>query len=369
MMRVLVVDDSVVFRTAISAALTGVPGLEVVGTAPNGRIAIQKLEQLSVDLVTLDLEMPDMDGISILKEIRAKGFKVKVIVFSSVTQKGAEKALEALSSGADDVAAKPSGDSALPPHEQIRGVLLPKVLQFRKAPSEELRALDRPTGVLSSEPSRTAPAALDVGSYKRVSIPTFAPEVIVIASSTGGPTALETIFQNLRVAQGVPVLIAQHMPPIFTGILARRLGDISKLTVAEGVDGEVLQPNRVYVAPGDFHMLLEAGPLNRTKVRLTQTPQRNSVRPAADYLFETAASIYKDKCLGVVLTGMGEDGCAGAQAIKECSGGVVIQSRESCVVFGMPGAVFDKKLFDHIDDLDGISKVLARTVRGVRKAA
>jgi two-component system chemotaxis response regulator CheB len=369
MIRVLVVDDSVVFRSAISASLTGGRDVEVVGSAPNGRIALQKLEQTSVDVVTLDLEMPDMDGIELLKHIRSKGFAVRVIVFSSLTKKGAEKALEALSCGADDVLAKPDSSSSSdprPPFEQIREILLPKVLQFRNSSGKV------PENVVKPQKS-THKTASDHGAGNRIKLSTFRPRAIVVASSTGGPNALETIFQSLRVQNGVqpsiPILIAQHMPPIFTGILARRLGDISGLKVSEGKDGEPVQAGHVYIAPGDYHMTVQSSAESQTRIRLNQGPQRNSVRPAADFLFESASSTYGANLLGVVLTGMGEDGCAGTGAIKSAGGAVLIQNPESCVVFGMPGAVFQKGTYDEIQNLQEIGLILQRMISAAKVAA
>jgi len=185
----------------------------------------------------------------------------------------------------------------------------------------------------------------------RTNLKLLQPKALVIASSTGGPNALEILFSQLQGPYRIPILIVQHMPPVFTKILADRLSNISGCEVREAIDGEVVVANRVYVAPGDFHMsvVLQNG---KTVISLNKESQRNSVRPCADYLFESAAEIYKDRLLGIVLTGMGEDGADGARAIKKCDGGIVIQSQESCVVYGMPGAVFAQGNYDEIKDIN-----------------
>ncbi len=365
-MRVLVVDDSVVFRSQISAALGGIPGVVVAGTAPNGSIALQKLSQLSVDLVTLDVEMPDQDGIQVLKEIRKAGFPVRVIMFSSQTSRGADKTLEALVSGADDFVAKPGGAGLTPENapEVIRQALMPKVMQFMResgagasgfqgetAPTSASGSLFSVPSVSTSQvetrrPFATSQAPATVSQSRSVMLETFIPDVIVIASSTGGPAALDLVFSQIQGPVGVPILIAQHMPPVFTASLAKRLGDVTGIPSREAKNGEVLSANQIYVAPGDFHLSIEGIWPGIVKTKLDQAPQRNSVRPAADYLFEAAAKVFGRKCMGVVLTGMGEDGCVGAQAIKDAGGAIMIQNQESCVVFGMPGAVHRLGLFD-----------------------
>jgi two-component system chemotaxis response regulator CheB len=335
--KILVVDDSVVFRTQISASLKDLKGAEVIGTAANGKIALSKMETAKIDLITLDMEMPEMNGLETIKAIKQKGYKVKIIVFSSETTSGVQSALEALKLGADDVIAKPSGEvtSFESAQEMIKNSLLPRVQQFLNVPIASLKSSPQ---VVSSPRTKT-------------NLKLLQPKALVIASSTGGPNALEILFSQLQGPYRIPILIVQHMPPVFTKILADRLSNISGCEVREAIDGEVVVANRVYVAPGDFHMsvVLQNG---KTVISLNKESQRNSVRPCADYLFESAAEIYKDRLLGIVLTGMGEDGADGARAIKKCDGGIVIQSQESCVVYGMPGAVFAQGNYDEIKDIN-----------------
>jgi len=353
MIRVLVVDDSIVFRSQITACLKDVAGVEVVGAAPNGRIAIQKIEQQTIDLIILDMEMPELDGLGTLREIREKGIKVKCLVFSSQTTRGAEKALEALRLGAHDIIAKPVGDAFNFESAQIgiREMLLPKVQQFLDTPSKEVKAH-----------SLSKPAEVSLEKTTRKDLDLFFPQICVIASSTGGPNALEEIFSHIKGQTSKPILIVQHMPPVFTQILAKRLKDVSGLDVQEAKQGEVVAGGVVRICPGDFHLRLVRDSEGRVVIDLGQDALRNSVRPAADFLFESAADLYSNKCLAVVLTGMGEDGFVGSRKVRAKGGAVVIQDKKSCVVFGMPGAIFAANDFDRQSELLDIAALIARTM-------
>lgn len=321
--RLLIVDDSVLFRSQIQLALQDCPDIEIVGTAPNGRIALEKMNNLHVDLCTLDIEMPELDGIETLKEMKTRGLRTKAIMFSSQSKAGAERTMEAMKYGALDFVPKPMPDqSKQSPAEKIKEALLPKIKSIygfttEEAP-QEVKLKNTPSPFIWS---------------------TFNPEILVIASSTGGPNALVDFFTNFKDTVNFPIVIAQHMPPIFTASLAERLGAHSGKISAEAQDGEVLKPNQIYVVPGNFHMQIKG---NRAEpvARLDQGPQRNYVRPCADFLFESAAEVYGKNTLGIVFTGMGRDGGDGAAAVKRKGGGVMIQNEESCVVFGMPGAVY-----------------------------
>lgn len=362
MIKVLVIDDSVVFRTQISNALAHEPSIKVVGTAASGPIALQKLGLLEVDVVILDMEMPEMNGIDVLKEMRKRKVNTRVIIFSSQTQQGASAALACLREGADDIVAKPSGPglSLETAVEAIRVALVPKVLQFHgkskvdESSNQSFKVEDK------TADKRQQDATLF--PLKKRDVSKLYPSVLVIGSSTGGPTALEKIFQPISGPIGIPVLIVQHMPPVFTQALAKRLESITGIPAAEGVAGELVQPNRIYVAPGDYHMLITTSAQGKNIV-LNQDPQRNSVRPAVDALFESTAQVYRENCLGIVLTGMGEDGLVGAREIRTHGGAMVIQDQASCVVFGMPGAIFDAGEYDQIGDLDFISRLLQRVLK------
>lgn len=346
-MRVLVVDDSVVFRSQIKEALTGQSDIEVVGVAADGRIALDRLEQISPDLITLDYEMPNLNGLETIREMRRRGFKTKIILFTAHTEKGAKLGLEALRLGADDVVPKPTGASPIlgSPAEVIRAELLPKVLQFlTSVPAVRQR---------EHLPEKSAPEG---ASFPRVNVRRLKPKIIVIASSTGGPAALETVFKGLKGPLSCPILIVQHMPPIFTACLAQRLQEFSGLSVSEAKQFEVVK-NQVYIAPGDFHMTIAQAD-GGLRIRLDQSPQVNSVRPAADNLFASVAETMGADCMSFVLTGMGQDGLEGAKKLKHRGAGLMIQNKTSCVVFGMPGAIHQMNLQDAEGDLSNIRDLI-----------
>lgn len=351
-MRVLIVDDSVVMRSQIKASLEGINFIEVVGTANNGKIALQKIEQTTVDAIILDMEMPELNGLETIKAIKKAKLPLRILVFSAHTSSGSVATLEALSAGADDFIAKPSGPGVSIENavEKIREQIVPKLKQFLGL--RERLALD--TGE-SAKAADTQPKF----TYIKKDVSVFLPAVIVIGSSTGGPPALEQVLTNLPRPLRIPIFITQHMPPLFTASLAKRLEQATGIPCAEAKDNEEVVANRIYIAPGDFHLTLEKKN-GKVYTKLDQTSQRNSVRPAVDPLFETASKIYGSQTLAIVLTGMGEDGLVGAKAVKENSGGVVIQNKESCVVFGMPGAIFDANRYDDMCDLSGINKIIKR---------
>ena len=364
MINVLVVDDSIVFRTQITASLNGVEGINVVGTAANGKIALQRLEQTKVDLVVLDMEMPEMNGIETIKQIKKKGFNVKIIVFSSQTIKGAENAFEALREGATDIVTKPVGDHLSFENVQliIREALIPRILQFLnsgKLVNKDFLKAASPCNFDFEKKLNTSGSPINNGRIKKT-LDCFNPQAIVIASSTGGPSALEKIFTGIKGPFTIPIFIVQHMPPIFTQTLAKRISEIIGSEVREAKNDELVQDKIVYFAPGGYHLFVDKNAQKEIRVILNQMPQRNSVRPAADFLFESASDVYGSSLLGIVLTGMGADGAEGAKKIKDQSGGIIIQNKESCVVFGMPGAVFENGDYDEIRNLEEINKILKK---------
>lgn len=349
--KVLIVDDSVIYRSQIRAALDNFPRLEVVGTASNGRLAIERLVLTPVDLLILDLEMPEMDGIQTLQEMTKRGLKCKVVIFSSTSKRGAEVTMEALRLGANDFIAKPNGASDLQPFERIRALIGPKIDALFPE-------------VVSTKVEKSAVKRND--QYPKIIWDLFKPKIVVIGSSTGGPTVLEKIFSELAPPLNCPIVIAQHMPPVFTAAFAERLSKLSGIPVREAIHGEVLDKNCIYIAPGDYHLRLQGTAL-KTTITLDQGPQINSVRPAVDPLFSTAAEIFKDQCLGFVLTGMGADGKDGAEVIKQNGGTMIIQDEKSCVVFGMPGAVFSAGAYDRIATPDEIIDILQDKVATTKR--
>ena len=338
-MRVLIVEDSSVFRNQLKAAMR-TSEIEIAGTARHGGEAIEFLKRNPCDLMVLDLEMPVMDGITTLKTMKQEGLKTKVIVFAATTVRGAKETFEALKAGAMDVVAKPSaGSGGLQESiEQIRSELIPKILQFAPKTPEVLAVAPSiaPLTKTSSLPP-SAPKPLPPLNPKDC-------QIIVIGSSTGGPVALENLLSGIPKPT-IPILIVQHMPPTFTKTLAQRLENLTQIPCDEAKPGEPIMGGRIYVAPGDFHLHLSQKGTS-TIVYLDQTEKRNYVRPAVDYLFETAASIYGPGVLGFILTGMGEDGAAGAKAIKTRGGRILIQDEATSVVWGMPGAAFRLNAYD-----------------------
>jgi len=346
-LKVLIADDSVVYRSQIRAALQSLPNVEVVAAASNGRLALERLVQTPVDLLVLDLEMPEMDGLETLKEMAKHKIKCKVLMFSSLSKRGAEITMEALALGASDFITKPAAgnEAGSQPAEKIRELLEPKIKMLFPECSEQY-----------------VPRPSVEKSFPKIIWELFKPKIVVIGSSTGGPTVLEKIFSELSTPFNCPIVITQHMPPIFTTTLAERLSKLSGIPGGEAQHGEALRNNRFYIAPGNYHLSLE-GDSALTRLMLDQGPHVHSVRPAVDPLFSSAASIFKNRCLGIVLTGMGFDGKSGAESIKDHGGAVIIQEEKSCVVFGMPGAVYHAGAYDLTATPDEIIKILNDKVR------
>ncbi|MCM3661936.1 chemotaxis-specific protein-glutamate methyltransferase CheB [Georgenia satyanarayanai] len=335
--RVLVVDDSVVIRRLVTQALGADPTIEVVGVAANGRLALGKVEQLAPDLVTMDIEMPELDGISTVRALRAAGHRMPIIMFSTLTERGAAATLEALAAGATDYVAKPSGVGGL--QEGLRRVaeeLVPKVHALVPGRRRTERLASVPT---TATAVATPPAATTRGPVRlRPATPRTTPvRAVVLGSSTGGPAALAELVAGLTEAPPVPVAIVQHMPAVFTRQLADRLDRIGPATVVEASDGETLLPGHVYVAPGGRHLLV-AAERGGLRARLTDTPPVNYSRPSVDVLFRSAVAALGGELLAVVLTGMGADGAAGSGQVADAGGTVLVQDEATSVVWGMPGA-------------------------------
>ncbi len=331
--RVLVVDDSMVIRRLLSDALAADPAIEVVGVAANGKIALAKIPQLNPDIITLDIEMPEMDGLTTLVELRKLYPKLPVVMFSTLTQQGAEATIEALARGAADYVTKPANVGSV--NEAIKNVqqdLIPKIKQFCRAIVPFSANLLKPASS-AVRPLGSPPAFSHVEGSKPKRI-----DVLVIGTSTGGPNALSTVIPKLPANFPVPVMIVQHMPPIFTTHLAQRLNQLSPLTVHEAKDGDVLAPGGVWLAPGNFHMIVRRQG-TQLKASLNQQPPECSCRPAVDVLFRSAAEVFGPNVLAVVMTGMGQDGQRGSGTIRQAGGCVLAQDEATSVVWGMPGAV------------------------------
>lgn len=333
------VDDSVVIRRLVTHALEEDADLEVVGVAQDGAIALERIQQIDPDVVTLDIEMPVMDGLETLRRLRKLRPDLRVIMFSTLTARGAEATLDALSLGADDYVTKAANAGSLDQSiERLRCELIPKIRQFfdmgtpRTAPAA--RAFFPPAHPVAPRPEKPGPAG----------------RAVVIGVSTGGPNALATIMPMFPADFAWPVLIVQHMPPLFTRLLADRLNTLTPLRVEEASEGGVVEAGKVLIAPGDYHLCVRT---NGEKVfaSINQDAPENSCRPSVDVLFRSAAEVYGGGAVAAILTGMGNDGVHGAGALHGRGARIIAQDEASCVVWGMPGGVVKAGLADAVVDL------------------
>jgi two-component system chemotaxis response regulator CheB len=353
-LNTLIAAASVELRVRVREALEATLHAETPKIAASGRLALQMLEHGSIDVIVAESNLPDMTDNELLDELDMRGFKTHVIVLSHTPMANARSAISRLKEGrlhfleSPGITGKSSDDEFKRFILQVRRVL-EKITLLRRVNGPQERI---PT------PEMPRPASPVVYPATRVNLDSFRPKVICVGCSTGGPAALEVVFSRLKGKSAVPILIVQHMPPGFTASLAARIQLVSGLKSAEGRPGEPIKPGHVYVAPGDYHMRL-AQNSGDVAIHLDHGPKRNSVRPSVDFIFETAAHIYGRNTLGFVLTGMGEDGLAGTQAIKKGGGAVIIQDKESSVVWGMPGAVHSAGSFDAMVDLERCADLLA----------
>jgi two-component system chemotaxis response regulator CheB len=351
--RVLVVDDSVVIRRLVTHALEQDPLIEVVGTASNGVIGLQRIPQLNPDVLTLDIEMPEMNGLEMLRSIRRNYPQLRVIMFSTLTERGAAITLEALTLGADDYVAKVSNEGSLDRSMcRLREEMIPKIKQFFSLPGQSLAAA-RPEKAYApgAPPARQGTPILQSVKVR--------PKVVVIGVSTGGPTALGSILPELPAGFRLPVLVVQHMPPLFTRLLAERLHSTCHLPVEEASQGSPVEPGKILIAPGDFHLKV-ASSGGGVRVLLDQSPPQNSCRPAVDALFASIGEVYGGAVVAVILTGMGHDGLHGVEILKAHGASVLAQDEASSVVWGMPGAVVNAGLADRVLPLDQVVPEILR---------
>ena len=343
-LKVLIVDDSALFRTLLSNILRSIPNCEVIGTASTGQTALQKIIELEPDLVTLDMEMPEMDGMEVLQELKRRRIRSKVIIVSRHTSAGAQITTDALLQGAFDFVLKPSSKDPAANRSELEHALSDKIAAIRENTGQHAGT------TVSPAPIQTKPES----NRRRTS----KCEAVVIGCSTGGPDALGQVVPYLDPDFPVPILIVQHMPEGFTGSLAKRLNEASELNVVEATDGLVLKKGMAVVARGGRHLRLERRGVNQVVVQLTEDPHEHNCRPAVDYTLRSAVEVFGGHVLTVILTGMGRDGTEGCRLVREQGGEVVVQDAEGCVVFGMPKSVINAGQADSIVPLPQIAATI-----------
>ncbi len=362
--RVMLVDDSPIIRGMNARILDKMPSVEIVASVSNGQMAVKRMEQGGIDVIVLDIEMPVMDGLTAIPLLLERDKNVKILMSSTLTQHGAEVSMRALQLGAADFIPKPTNIASVDGRNAID--------DYRRDIVEKILALG---DTVAKRKGRT-PAA-PVAQVKAIGKDPStiyagvrtAPKILALGSSTGGPQALMQVFRNLDAPLACPVLVTQHMPPHFTATLAKHIGDVAKMPSREAVDGEIVEPGRVYIAPGDYHMTVKSDGA-KVRIALNQDPAENYCRPAVDPMFRSIADVYGKNALCVVLTGMGRDGAAGAKVAAEAGAVVVAQDEDTSVVWGMPGATYATGICDAVLPITEvapfINKALKVTSHGAR---
>ncbi len=347
--RIIVVDDSALFRLLIRDALKDITAASVIGNAVSGGHALKLVRERQPDLITLDVEMPDLNGIEVLRELRRRGDSTRAIMLSRLTERGAEVTTDALLEGAFDFILKPSSDNPLRNKETLARELSQKINAFRL--------------------SRTLTEERPLELYSEVKMPSQGSfEALLIGASTGGPDALRELLPRLPASFSLPVLVVQHMPTQYTTRLAARLNEICPLAVQEAVDRTIIRPGIIFIAPCGKRMKVSRHE-GQMQIRLTEDPPENSCRPAVDYLLRSAAEVWKDRSMTVILTGMGQDGTAGCRLIKERGGYIIAQRADGCVVYGMPKSVIDNSLADCTLALPRIAAAVLQLVSWGRRSS
>lgn len=361
--RVLIVDDMVTYRKIVSDVLASLPGVEVVGTAANGKIALQKIEQLRPDLLTLDLEMPEIDGLDVLRHLKQTGSDVRAIMLSGATAQGAKSTMTALELGAFDFVLKPTSDTIEKNKELLHHELGLKIQAFAR--SKRIHTIlhapgptphHAPTQPLPSKENDAAPRTRHPFEFN-----ICRPEVVALGISTGGPASLIRMLPQLPANLGVPILIVQHMPPMFTKSLADDLDHRCALRVCEASDGQPVIPGHILIAPGGKQMKVERVD-GHIVVKITDDPPENSCKPSVDYLFRSVNKVCGRNAIGVIMTGMGNDGARGCREMKQQGAMIIAQNEATCVVFGMPKGPIDEGIANIVAPLDGIAAEIVRMV-------
>ncbi len=367
--KAVVVDDTIVYRKIVGDVLKSIPSIDVVGTANNGKIALSKINTLKPDLITLDIEMPEMNGIEVLQELQQLSKPPMVVMLSTLTREGSEMTIKALELGAIDFVAKPEAGKMADNMREVKAALEPIVTLIKRR-----KGIGFGTATLTSTPmarpaSTVSPLTDTTTGIKKnssMSRPrrlTDKSEIVGIGISTGGPNALTRMIPMLPGTLKVPVVIVQHMPPMFTASLANSLNSKSKLDVKEAEDGDVVQAGKVFIAPGGKQMkIVSGGDRTARKIKITDDPPENSCKPSVDYLFRSIAQHYSGRSTGVIMTGMGSDGTKGLVQMKKNGSVVIAQDEPTCTVFGMPKKPIESGLADVVVPLDKIADAIMKTV-------
>ena len=355
----IVVDDSALMRKIVSDMINAEPEMEVIDTARNGEDLLTKIARRAPDVVTLDIEMPKMDGIKTLKELKKINVNIPIIMLSSISKTCTELTMECLELGAFDFIPKPSGAISLD-ISKVKNELVEKIKwAFMKNEGESTKITEKSTRVnRESSHKITARAGDEIAAAHTRTVVAHNVEVVVIGASTGGPKALYKVITALPDNIGVPVLVVQHMPTGFTKAFADRLNLNSKLKVVEAQDGDSVEKNVVYIAPGGYHM--EIG--SDKRIHLNTEPTLWGVRPAVDKLFISATKVYGSRILSVILTGMGRDGANGTAAIKDNGGITMAEHQSTCIIYGMPKAAFETGKVDEIVMLHNVAEEINKVV-------
>lgn len=371
--KVLVVDDTIVYRKSVSDIMEELPEVELVGVAHNGKIAMAKIATLKPDLLTLDIEMPEMNGLEVLAELQKQNLGIGAIMLSTLTADGSEMTMKALELGAFDFILKPQSKSLAEGKSEIKRLIHPMIQAFARSKVASTLlgkkdVLNKQSPVLrkislgSSNTLPQTPQTLPRSSP--LSVRRGKSEIVTIGISTGGPNALTRMLPQLPGDLGVPVVIVQHMPPIFTKSLAQSLDKKCALTIKEAEDGELLKNNFVYIAPGGKQMKLIASNDGKNRlIKITNDPPENSCRPSADYLFRSVGDYYVGRTTAVIMTGMGSDGTKGLEILKNKGSFIIAQSEETCVVYGMPKAPIEAGIVDVVAPLNKIADEIVKSVR------
>jgi len=362
--KVLVVDDTIVYRKAVSDVLSELPGVEVVGVAHNGKIALSKVRTLKPDLLTLDIEMPEMNGIEVLEQLQKHAPETSAIMVSTLTSEGGDMTMKALELGAYDFLLKPATTNIADSKKELRTLLTPLIKAFQTGRTTVGSMGRRPKVSPVPKPGMQKGTSRPAAATRLTAVRRGKSEIIAIGISTGGPNALSRMMPMLPADIGVPIVLVQHMPPVFTKSLASSLDAKCAITVKEAEDGEPIHPNVAYIAPGGKQMKLVASTdgLNRL-IKITNDPPENSCRPSVDYLFRSVADYYVGRTTAVIMTGMGSDGTKGLDVLKKKSAIIIGQDKASCVVYGMPKTPAEKGLIDVVAPLDRIAGEIVKTVK------